>query len=306
VTLENAIVSLGSVLDSKINGCIGEKGGTTMKRFGVFAVVALALAMMALNATAQRRGGAVRGGVRGAVVGEVVGGESGAETGAKIGAITGATRSAAQRVEQRNAMTTESQALVEYETTAEYKNAQHSNFSEAPPDVIGDSSSAEATTAGKEAVISKDGKPVMGITYPAEWKQKTGERFVAAASKGGQAWSMLATIEGAKDKESGIDKVKAGLEKYLKDIEYDDLTKTERGALVVTGTGKGKKSGVNVVFAAAVGDSGAGQLVGVAFVVDKDLEDRYKETVRGICQTLRSAKEFTDKDKDVKKQLPKK
>jgi hypothetical protein len=234
----------------------------------------------------------------------MVGGESGAETGAKIGAISGATRSAAQRAEQRRAMDTESQALVEYEATTEYKNGQHSNFNEAPPEVIVDSSSAESAAAGKEAVIRKDDKPVMGITYPSDWKQKTGERFVAAVSKDGQAWSVLATLEGAKDKEAGIDKVKEGLEKYLKNIEYDDLTKTERGALVVTGTGKAKKSGVSVVFAAAVGDSGAGQLVGVAFVVDKDLEERYKETVRGICHTLRSAKEFTDKAKDGGKKLP--
>jgi hypothetical protein len=275
-----------------------------MRWLGILAVAALAFALLTLDALAQRRGGAVRGGVRGAVVGEVVGGESGAETGAKIGAITGATRSAAQRAEQRKAMDAETQARVDYETTDEYKNAQHSNFSEAPPEVIVDSSSGESAAAGKETVIRKDDKPVMGITYPSDWKQKVGDRFVAAVSKDGHAWSVLATLEGVKDKEAGIDKVKDGLEKYLKNIEYDDLTKTERGALVVTGTGKAKKSGVSVVFAAAVGDSGAGQLVGVAFVVDKHVEDHYKETVRSICQTLRGAKEFTDKDKDGGKKLP--
>ena len=57
----------------------------------------------------------------------------------------------------------------------------------------------------------------------------------------GNAWSVIAILDGVKDKQAGIKKVKQGLEKYLKDIDYDDLTKTERGALLITGTGKGKE-----------------------------------------------------------------
>ena len=36
----------------------------------------------------------------------------------------------------------------------------------------------------------------------------------------------------------------------------------------------------------------AGQLAGAAFVVDSKSEDHYKETVRGICETIRVAKDF--------------
>ena len=61
---------------------------------------------------------------------------------------------------------------------------------------------------------------------------------------------------------------------------------------MITGTGTAKKAGVGVVFAAAVFDAGNGQLVGAAFVVDAKIEDHYKDTVRGICQTLRRAKDF--------------
>ena len=67
---------------------------------------------------------------------------------------------------------------------------------------------------------------------------------------------------------------------------------TKRGATEVTGTAKGKKAGVDVVFAAGVFDAGNGQLVGAAFIVDSKMEDHYKETVRGICQTLRRADDF--------------
>ena len=63
-------------------------------------------------------------------------------------------------------------------------------------------------------------------------------------------------------------------------------------AAPVTGTGKGKKAGVDVVFAAGLFDAGKGQLVGLAFVVDSKIEDQYKETVRGICQTIRRGEDF--------------
>ena len=82
-----------------------------MNKFQVLGVAALALLMLASDATAQRGGGAVRGGARGAVVGGLVGGESGAATGAKIGAVTGAARSVGA----------EAQARAQYQASAAYR-----------------------------------------------------------------------------------------------------------------------------------------------------------------------------------------
>jgi uncharacterized protein YcfJ len=268
-----------------------------MTKLHILGVPTLVLLMLAPNAMAQRRGGgAVSGGVRGAMVGGLVGGSEGAQTGAKVGAVTGATRAAVDREAQRRA---------EYQTSAEYQNAPHSDFNTAPPQVLATAppaaatappaATAPATASGAEALLRKDGKPVIGITYPSDWKQTTGDRYVSAVSADGQAYSMIATLEGAADKQAGIAKVKQGLEKYLQDIKYDNLTKTKRGALVLTGTGKGKKSGVAVVFAAGVFDTGAGQLAGAAFVVDARIEEYYKETVRQICQTIRVADQFAEK-----------
>jgi uncharacterized protein (TIGR03000 family) len=189
-------------------------------------------------------------------------------------------------------MDAETQARTTYEGTAEYQNAQHSNFNEAPPEVLVTSPSAGSAAPGGEAIIRKDGKPVVGITYPSDWKEKVGDTYVAAVSADGQAWSVIATLGGVNDIQAGIDRVKQGLEKYLQDISYDNLIKTERGALVVTGTGKAKKSGIAVVFAAGVFDAGGGQLAGVAFVVDQAVEQHYKETVRYICQTIRRTQDF--------------
>jgi hypothetical protein len=103
---------------------------------------------------------------------------------------------------------------------------------------------------------------------------------------------MLVSLEGVADKETAIKKVKQGLANYLKDINYDEPKETKGGAVVITGTGKAKMAGVDVAFAAGIFDAGKGQLVGAAFVVDSKIEDYYKETVRGICQTIRRAEDF--------------
>ena len=229
--------------------------------------------------------------VCGAMVGGLVGGSEGAETGAGR-EVAGATQAAVDRESQRRA---------EYQTSTEYQNAPRSNFNTAPPQVLvttppaATARRAAPTAPDGEAVIRKDGKPVVGITYPSDWKQITGDHYVSAVSADGQAYSIVATLEGVADKKAGIAKVKQGLEKYLQDIEYDELTKTKRGALVVTGTGKGKKSGVAVVFAAGIFDTGAGQVAAAAFVVDARIEDHYKETVRQICKAVRVADQFAEK-----------
>ena len=268
-----------------------------MTKLRILGVAALAVAMAAPDAIAQRRGGgAVRGGMRGAMVGGFMGGSSGAQTGAKVGAVAGATRGAAQRAEyraaQRNAMEAETQTRAQYQASMEYQSAQHSNFNETPPEGIVASRSAGAAVSGREAVIRSGGRPILGISYPSDWKQKAGDRFIFAVSADGQAWSAIGTLEGIRDRQAGIERIKQGLAKYLQNIEYDKLIKTERGALVVTGTGTGKKAGVDVVFAAGVFDSGEGQLSGAAFIVDADVEEHYKETVRYICQTIRGEQDF--------------
>jgi hypothetical protein len=255
-------------------------------------------------------------------VGGLVGGEGAAKKGAAIGAVVGATRTVAQSSQQKSAMNAETQARTQYQSTAQYQNAQHSNFSEAPPEVLSTSAPAGAAAPGKaagtprqvkpapsdappkddspvETVIRKAGKPALGITYPIDWKQNAEDRRVTATSADGHAWSVIALLEGVKDKEAAIAKAKQGLEKSLQDIKYDDPTETERGALVVTGTGKGKKAGVDVVFAMGVFESGPGQIAGAAFVVDQDVEDHYKETVRYTCQTIRGEKDLAEaKDGD--------
>jgi hypothetical protein len=232
-----------------------------------------------------QRGGAVRGGVRGAVVGGMVGGSEGAATGAKIGVVTGATRAAIDR---------EAQARTQYEGTAEYQSAPRSNFDQAPPEVLGVTAAGSGKKPNEEAVIRKEGKPIVGITFPPDWTQKTGDNYISAVSGDGQAYAMLVAAERGTDKQAAINKLKEGLEGYLKDIKFDEPSETKGGATVITGTGKGKKAGVDVVFAAGLFDAGKGQLVGATFVVDAKMDDHYKATIRGICETLRRSQDFAE------------
>lgn len=279
-----------------------------MKTFRVFVVAALSVLLLTASASAQRRGGggAVSGGMRGAVVGGMVGGESGAQTGAKVGAVTGAARGTAQRVENRNAMSAENQTRAQYESTAAYQSAHHSNFNQVPPEVIVTSAvaatvvpvetvrkidatdPAASAAEGKETALPTTGKPIVWITYPADWKQKQGERFTTATSADGHAWSGISILAEVKDKQAGIERIKQQLEKSLQNVSYDESTARKGDSLVVTGTGKAKKAGVDVVFAAGVFDAGQGELVGIAFVADKDLEDQYKAAASYICQTIRT------------------
>jgi hypothetical protein len=97
----------------------------------------------------------------------------------------------------------------------------------------------------------------------------------------------LALLSGLADKQAGINKIKQGIETHLSGVTYDEPIESKNGALVVTGSGKGKKAGVDVVFAAGVFDAGKGQLVGAAFVVDSKIEDHYKDTIGSICETIR-------------------
>ena len=190
-------------------------------------------------------------------------------------------------------MYAETQARAQYQSTPTYQKAQHSNFNEAPPEVMASASAAGPAASGKESVIRQNGKPVVGISYPPDWKQRAGDFYVSAVSADGQAYSAIATLDDVKDKKAGITKIKQGFDRYLQDIDYDEPSTREDGGLAITGTGKAKKAGVDVVFAAVVFDAGPGKLAGVAFVADKSVEDHYKEAARYICKTIRTEKDFT-------------
>jgi len=247
-----------------------------MKKFLILGLTSLGLFVLTAEDALAQRGGAARGGVRGAMVGGMVGGEQAA----KVGAVVGATRSVVNQ---------ETQARAQYYANPAYQNAPRSDFNTAPPQVLATTAPASpaAATSGGEAVLRKDGKPMVGITYPQDWKQTNLDSSVNAISPDGQAWAGLALLNGVADKQAAITKIKEGLQNYLTDITYDEPTETKNGALVLTGSGKGKKAGVDVVFAAGVFEPGKGQLAGAAFVVDSKIEDHYKETIRSICETIR-------------------
>ncbi len=156
-----------------------------------------------------------------------------------------------------------------------------------------------ATSASAHDLVLRDdqGRAVLGVSYPADWKQVVGKNHVIATSDDGTAWSTISTLEDIQDQAAGIQKIKTGLEDYLKKIQYDEPTKTERGSLIVSGTGKGKESGVDVVFTSAVFLSGQ-KHCGIVFIVDADIEKYYEKTVLAICESILVEEDFAEEASD--------
>lgn len=268
-----------------------------MRKLLVLGIAVMGVSLLAHQLMAQ---GALRGGMRGAAVGGLVGGKSGAATGAKVGVVTGATRGAINR---------ESQARTQYQSTPEYQNYQGANFNESSPNVILESEVVTSSTtqpavepAAKpagESVIRQDDKPIVGVTFPADWKQRTGDNYISAVSPDGHCWAMFVTIKSTTDMNAAMKKVEDGLQNYMTGLRFDEPSKGKNGGLVMTGTGKGKKAGADLNFAVGVFDTGNNQLVAAGFAVDAKLDDHYKETVRGICETIRRADDFNAAGNDT-------
>jgi hypothetical protein len=144
-----------------------------------------------------------------------------------------------------------------------------------------------------DIVLREQGKAILGVSFPSDWKQVLDKNHVIATSADGQAWSVISTMDGIEDHPSGINKIKAGLEEYLKEIQYDETVKTESGSTVLSGTGKGKKSGVDVVFTSAVFKSGD-KHCGIVFIVDADIEKYYEKTILAICKSVLVEADFAD------------
>src|SRR5580704_14903014 len=252
-----------------------------MTSLRILGVAALAFVISTLNAMAQTRGGgAVSGGIRESVSDGIIGVSEAVGTGAKTGVVTEATRAAIDR---------EKQARARYQNTADYRNAQHSDFAKARAEVGADL--GKATKSGVEAVIRKRGKLVAGITFPAGWNQRHGGNAVSAVSPDGQLYCWLVAIKTTSRADANR-RLMYGLKtNYLDDIKYDEPKETKGGATLITGTGKGKKSGVDVVFATGVFEVDD-QIVAAMFIADSKLEDYYKETARGSCHTNRPVNEL--------------
>ena len=152
-----------------------------------------------------------------------------------------------------------------------------------------------ATAANAHDIVLRDqGKAILGVSYPADWKQLVDKNYVVATSEDGTAWSVISTLKDIKDKAAGIPKIKEGLEEYLTEIKYDELVETEGGALVLSGNGKGKESGVEVVFTSGVFQSGPERFAAIVFIVDADIEKYYEKTALAICESVLVEADFPE------------
>ena len=167
-----------------------------MSKLRILGAVALAVLMSAPDAMAQRRGGggAVRSGVRGAMVGGMVGGSSGAQTGAKVGVVAGATRALLKgpriavpwiRKPSRAPNTNPARSTRMLSTRISMKRRRRCWSLPQWLRLPRQRRPLQPATPGGEAIIRKDGKPIVGITYPSDWKQKAGETMCPPSAQSG-------------------------------------------------------------------------------------------------------------------------
>ena len=141
------------------------------------------------------------------MVGGMVGGSSGVQTGAKVGAVVGATGAAvgsepgSPRCGFGNPV---AHSIRIHRGIPECSAFRLQCRAAGSDDLL--RHRIKSATPGGEAIIRKDGKPIVGITFPSDWKQKAGDNSVSATSAKGNAWSGIATLDGVKDKEAGIAK----------------------------------------------------------------------------------------------------
>ena len=142
-----------------------------------------------------------------------------------------------------------------------------------------------------DIVLRDQSKAVLGVSYPSNWKQVIDEFSVTATSEDGQAWSLIRTLDEIQDEAAGTKKVKAGLNKRLKEIQYSEPVKTENGVLILAGTGKEKESGDEVVFTSRVFRSGQ-RYCGILFIVDAKAGKDYQKNVLAICESILVEEDF--------------
>ncbi|MDG2224024.1 MAG: META domain-containing protein, partial [Rubripirellula sp.] len=142
-----------------------------------------------------------------------------------------------------------------------------------------------------DIVLRDQNNAILGVSYPAKWKQVVEQMSVTATSQDGSVWSMIRPLDDIQDEDAGIQKIKAGLGVYLTEIQYGETSKSKQGALILSGTGQAKESGDEVVFTSRLFRSGK-RYCGILFVVQADAEKANQKTIAAICESIVVEEEF--------------
>ena len=151
-----------------------------MRKLRILGAVALAVLMTAPDALAQRRGGgggAARSGMRGAMVGGMAGGSEGAKKGAKAGVAVGVTRNVAEgqpiaapwiRNLSRVPNTSRATSIRMLSTRISMKRRRKCSSL---------LNRMKRQLKAERPSFEKDGKPIVGITYPSTLETEGGEKL---------------------------------------------------------------------------------------------------------------------------------
>ncbi|MGB0599732.1 MAG: META domain-containing protein [Rubripirellula sp.] len=142
-----------------------------------------------------------------------------------------------------------------------------------------------------DIVLRDQTKAIIGVSYPSTWKQVIENNSVTATSEDGSVWSMVRPLDDIDDEDGSIQKVKSGLDTYLTGIQYNALSKSDKGASILSGTGQKKDSGEAIAFTSRLFRSGT-KYCGILFVINADSEKESQKTVLTICESIRVEQDF--------------
>ena len=75
--------------------------------------------------------------------------------------------------------------------------------------------SAPNSAFAHDIVLREQGKPILGVSYPSDWKQVVEKNYVVATSEDGTAWSVTSAIDDIAGKQAGVTRIKEGLEEWF-------------------------------------------------------------------------------------------
>ena len=142
-----------------------------------------------------------------------------------------------------------------------------------------------------DIILRDQTKEIVGISYPSTWKQVIENNSVTATSEDGSVLSIFRPLDEIENEDGGIQKVKKGLDTYLTSIQYNQVSKSNNGRVILSGTGQKKDSGEAIVFTSRLFWSGT-KYCGILFVMNADSEKENQKTVLDICESIRVEQDF--------------
>ena len=148
--------------------------------------------------------------------------------------------------------------------------------------------------AHEVTVCDQDESPVFSICYPSDWQQSILGSALTAVSPAKDAWSQIEFMKEAREPEDCLSIYRGDADELFENVEFDAAEEDDTGLRIQSGGGTFE--GENVSFCMLAVKAPGDGCIGMVFVVEKNLEELYLETLREICSTFRLVQETGEEE----------